>query len=170
MISTGEPYAHNEARAMTAPHAADHRSPTVQGLPWRLLPWVALILGWLYMLLRMWSAFATFPSAERLEQARLVAIPTLGTLALLGLRSSVELAAVLALTWPWSARLWILRVWSAALIVAIYFVATAPLGISAVTWVHRRWLVGMAAGLAVIATAALIARLTRFLASRLFPR
>lgn len=135
---------------------------------WRTLAWAALVLGWLYMLLNLWSAFATFPSAERLEQSRLVAIPTLQSLALLVGRSVVELAVVLGLTWPWRARLWITRVWAAAVIVAAWFLATTPLSVSATTWVHRRWLAALVAGLAAIGLLAILARLTHAGSRRFF--
>jgi hypothetical protein len=155
---------------MTTPPDPVREGPLAAAFYWRLLPWLVLIPGWLYMLLHLWSAFATFPAAERLEHSRLVAIPTLSSLAVLGLRSALELAAVLALTWPWSSRLWVARVWTAAMGLAVYFIVTAPLGVSAMTWVHRRWLAAMAVGLAAVAIAALGARLTQFAARRLFPR
>jgi hypothetical protein len=137
---------------------------------WRLLLWCGLVLGWLYMLLRMWNAFATFPTPERLDQSRLVTIPTLASLAMVAGRSLAELAAVLALTWPWSSRLWLTRVSAAAVLLAGWFVLTTPLGISAVTWVHRRWLAAMVAGLVLVATATIIGRLTTLLSRRLLKR
>ncbi|HSJ25843.1 MAG TPA: hypothetical protein VK929_14295 [Longimicrobiales bacterium] len=149
---------------MHTPSASAIRDPQT----WRTLAWSALILGWLAMLLQLWSAFATFPSAERLEQSRLVAIPTLQSLALLVGRSIVELGVVLALTWPWQARLWITRVCAAAIAVAAWFVATTPLSVSATSWVHRRWLAAMVAGLLLVAAVALLARLTRAAGGRLF--
>jgi hypothetical protein len=119
---------------------------------WRLLVWCVLVIGWLYMLLRMWDSFATFPTEERLEHSRTVAIPTLQSLALLMGRSAIELAVVLALTWPWAARRWAARAWAAALLLAAWFIATAPLTLSGVMWVHRRWLAATALFLAVAGT------------------
>lgn len=110
---------------------------------WRLGIWLGLILGWLVMLLYLWAAFATLPSAERLEHTRMTAIPTLRTVALLGARSAVELAVLLVLLWPWWARFWALRLLAAALLFAVWFIATAPLTLSSIEWVHRRWIAAM---------------------------
>jgi hypothetical protein len=133
---------------------------------WRLAVWLALVVGWLVMLLHLWTAFATFPSPERLEQARLVPIPTLQTVALLVARSAVELGAVLALLWPWRGRGWTLRALVAAVLVAGWFLATTPLSVSAVVWVHRRWLAAMAAGLLLTACAAVVAAAARRMRGR----
>lgn len=130
-------------------------------LTWRILAWSALVLGWLYMLLQLWSAFATFPTAERLDHSRLVAIPSLGTLALLVGRSLLELGSVLAMTWPWRARLWLTRVWGAALLLAGWFLLTTPLSLSGVMWVHRRWMAATVLGLAIIGLVGLLAVMLR---------
>jgi hypothetical protein len=119
-------------------------------MTWRLAVWLGLILGWLVMLLHLWSAFATLPSPERLEQTRMVAIPTLQTLAFLVGRSALELAAVLAVLWPWRGRHYGLRVVAAAALLAVWFVATTPLSLSAIGWVHRRWLATTVAGLLLV--------------------
>lgn len=126
---------------------ADH------GFRWRLALWALLILAWLVTLLYMWSAFATFPSAERLEQSRPVPIPTLGTAALLVLRSAAELGALLALLWPWWRRWYPGRALLAAAAAGGWFLFTTPLSLSAMSWVHRRWLAAMA----VVALAAFLA-------------
>jgi hypothetical protein len=128
---------------------------------WRILVWCLLVAGWLFMLLHLWDAFAAFPSAERLEHSRTVAIPTLQTLGLLALRSTLELAAVLVLTWPWWDRRWIARVWTTALLVTAWFIITAPLTLSRMMWVHRRWLVAMALGLALAGAVAGVSRMVR---------
>jgi hypothetical protein len=124
----------------------------------RLAIWVALILGWLTMLLYAWSAFATFPSAERLEQSRMAPIPTLRSLAMLGARSAVELTALLVLTWPWRSRAYTTRLALAAGLLVAWFVLTAPLTLSMTEWVHRRWLAAVTAGLILAFLAALVAR------------
>jgi hypothetical protein len=125
------------------------------GLYWRLALWAALVMGWLVMLLHLWSAFATFPTAERLEQARMVRIPTLRSIALLAGRSALEITALLALLWPWRPGRYTLRLCVAGALLAGWFLATTPLTLSAAGWVHRRWLAATAAGLvlACIATA-----------------
>jgi hypothetical protein len=133
---------------------------------WRLGLWCALIVGWLVLLLQVWSAFATVPSPERLEQARLVPIPTLQTVALLAGRSTLELGAVLGLLWPWRARAYLIRICTAAALLAVWFVVTTPLSLSAVAWVHRRWLAAMAGGLALVFVGAAAARLAGMIAGR----
>jgi hypothetical protein len=108
---------------------------------WRLGLWVGLILGWLVMLLYLWAGFLTFPSAERLEHSRMMAIPTLRTLGMLAGRSALELGGMLVLLWPWWARFWVTRMLAAALLVAAWFIVTTPLTVSTMDWMHRRWLV-----------------------------
>lgn len=129
---------------------------------WRIALWAGLVIGWLVMLLYLWSAFATLPSPERLEQARTVRIPTLRTVAVLVVRSGVELAAVLALLWPWSRRLFEVRMFAAGSLLTGWFLATTPLSMSTVDWVHRRWLAAMVVvlmtGLLVVLTARLLVR------------
>jgi hypothetical protein len=129
------------------------------GLPWRLALWAALVLGWLIMLLYMWSAFSTFPTAERLEHSRMMPIPSLRTLGLFMIRSGLELGAVLALLWPWQARAFLVRMVTAALLLATWFFVTTPLTLSMMHWVHRRWLAAMVVGLLLCAVAALPVRL-----------
>jgi hypothetical protein len=126
---------------------------------WRVAFCTALFIGWLLMLLQLWSAFATFPSPERLEQTRMMPIPTLQAAALLALRSGLELGAVLALLWPWRARAYTLRLLGAAVLLAAWFIATTPLTISAMSWVHRRWLAVMVLALLLAALASAVARL-----------
>jgi hypothetical protein len=117
------------------------------------------------MLLYAWSAFATFPSTERLERSHMAAIPTLATVAWLVVRSALELAVLLALLWPWSRRYYALRTATAALLLPVYFLMTAPLTLTLVEWVHRRWLA--AVELALIAV--LIGAAVGALAARLRP-
>lgn len=126
---------------------------------------MALILSWLVMLLYAWSAFATFPSTERLERSHMAAIPTLATVAWLVVRSALELTVLLALLWPWSRRYYALRTATAALLLPVYFLLTAPLTLTLVEWVHRRWLA--AVELALIAV--LIGAAIGALAGRLRP-
>jgi hypothetical protein len=127
---------------------------------WRIALSAVLVLGWLVMLLYLWSAFVTLPSAERLEQTRLMPIPTLQGLALLAARSAAELGGVLVLTAPWWRRLYALRLLAAAVLLAAWFFATTPLSLSAMHWVHRRWLAAMIVGLL---GCAIIAGATRLL-------
>jgi hypothetical protein len=124
-----------------------------------------LVLSWLVMLLYAWSAFSTVPSAERLEQSRMTQIPTLFTFGTLALRSVVELLAVLALVWP-AARLYLTRVLFAAFALAAYFLATAPLTVTLMEWVHRRWLAAVGAGLLGVFIAGATAAAVGFALSR----
>jgi hypothetical protein len=127
---------------------------------WRLALWLALVASWLVTLPYSWRAFATVPSAERLARSRLVEIPTLQTLfSQLG-TSALELGVLLALLWPWSARRWLLRLWTATLGLLLWFLATPPLGLSNLSWVRRRWLAAVALLLFVSATMATISVLT----------
>ena len=125
--------------------------------------WIALILSWLVMLLYAWSAFATFPSAERLERSHMTSIPTLATVGWLVVRSALEMSVLLALLWPWSRRLYALRTATAALLLPVYFLMTAPLTLTMVEWVHRRWLAGVELALiAVLIGSAIAAATARF--------
>jgi hypothetical protein len=124
----------------------------------RLVVWCALILGWLITLLYMWNAFATLPSAERLEQARTMPIPSLGTAAMLAARSLLELGVALLLLWPWRVRFYATRALAGAVTFGVWFIMTTPLTLSAMGWVHRRWL---AAVIAVMLATFLLSALAR---------
>jgi hypothetical protein len=133
----------------------------------RLGLWCALILGWLVTLLYMWNAFATLPSAERLEQTRTMPIPSLGTAAMLAGRSLLELCAALLLLWPWRVRLYAARALAGAVAFGIWFIMTTPLTLSAMGWVHRRWLAAViAVMLATFLVSALACAVRRLFADR----
>lgn len=137
------------------------------GAPWglylRVALWIVATASWPVMLLEAWSAFATLPSPERLETSRLAAIPTLRTVARLVMRSAAELAVVLALLWPWRERWYTRRLLGSAGLLAVWFVATAPLVLTRLEWVHRRWLVFLVA----LQLAFVVVRLTVELLRRL---
>ena len=105
----------------------------------RILFCLALAISWVIMMAYAWSAFSTMPTPERLETSRMSRIPTLGTLTWLGARSMLELAAMVALAWP-AARRYATRLFLALIALAGWFFATAPLTLTGVEWVHRRWL------------------------------
>lgn len=120
-----------------------------------------LLLSWVVAVAMMWRGLTTIPSAERLAESHMVRIPTPGSFMLQVGVSIVELAVLIALTWPGRAP--VARLWAAALGTLAWFFATTPLGINTVQWAHRRWLAGVALWLlltAVILTArALLRRL-----------
>lgn len=117
----------------------------------RFLLWVLVATSWLTLLPLLWSAFATLPSAERLEQSHMAEIPTLATLGWTVLRSGLEAGAVLILLWPWWRRRFLLRLWLAAVAALVWFLATIPLSLTRMSWIHRRWLAALGLGLLVAA-------------------
>ncbi len=121
----------------------------------RLLLWLALIASWLVLLPMLWTAFSTVPSPERLAQPRMVRIPTLESLGLLVGQSAVELGVLLALLAPWRPRFYLARLWLGAVGIWAWFIATTPLGLSQMTWHHRRWLAVV--GALLVLSAALVA-------------
>lgn len=108
----------------------------------RALLCVALFISWLVMLRYAWQAFSSLPSPERLEQSRMARIPTLGAVGWLAVRSACELTVLTALTWPVRRR-YATRLAVAAVLLPLWFVATAPLTLTIMEWVHRRWLAGV---------------------------
>jgi hypothetical protein len=137
---------------------SEPRSP---GFYLRLAAWLGVALSWLVMLLFAWSAFATLPSPERLGQTRMVPIPTLRSVLLLLLRSGAEALVLLGLLWPWSSQAWTRRCAAAAVLFTTWFITTTPLSLSALDWVHRRWLALVTAAAIVTFMASVIARAVR---------
>ena len=113
----------------------------------RFVFWLLLIASWIALLPFLWGAFSTVPSAERLAQSHTVEIPTLGTLARVVLVSALELGVALAAAWP-RGRLYGARLGAGAAGLAAWFIASAPLGITRLEWMHRRWLALVVVGLA----------------------
>lgn len=124
----------------------------------RLLLWLALIASWLVLLPMLWTAFSTVPSVERLAQPRMVRIPTLESLGWLVGQSAVELGVLLALLVPWRPRFYLARLWLGAVSVWAWFIGTTPLGLSQMTWHHRRWLAAVGALLVLASTIATLGR------------
>jgi hypothetical protein len=98
-----------------------------------------LVLGWLLLLPLLWNAFSTLPSAERLAESRMARIPTLQAFLFIAGRSAAELLGVLALTWPRS-RLYATRLAATTAGLLVYFLFSAPLSLTRMAWLHRRWL------------------------------
>jgi hypothetical protein len=102
--------------------------------------WIVLLLSWVVMLPALWRAFSTVPTPERLGQSRMIEIPTLETVAMIAVQSAIELSVALALLFPWRPRRYLARLWIAAVALGIWFIASTPLSLTHVAWVHRRWL------------------------------
>lgn len=102
--------------------------------------WILLALSWVVAVGYMWDAMATIPSAERLQESRLVEIPDPRRFFAAAAFSAMELAVVLAALWPWRPALYGTRLAVTGLAVLTWFVTTTPLGLTAMDWVHRRWL------------------------------
>jgi hypothetical protein len=135
----------------------------------RIAFWALLILSWITAVAFMWEAMTRVPSAERLEESKLVAIPTLRTFLTAAIFSGMELAIVLAALWPWKPDFYASRLGVTALALVTWFITTTPMDVSRMDWIHRRWL----AFLIVASTAALLTlllyRLSRHLVARRWP-
>ena len=125
----------------------------------------ALAVSWVVMLRYAWSAFSTLPSAERLETSRMAHIPTLGVFGWLAVRSAIELVAMVALAWP-ARRRHATRLAVAAVVLPAWFIGTAPLTLTVVEWVHRRWLAGVWLALVLALGSTLVFRLAQRLRDR----
>ncbi len=102
--------------------------------------WCLLIMSWVVAVWYMWDAMTTLPSAERLEETRLVEIPGPRRFFTAAAFSAMELALVLAALWPWRPGWYATRLAVTALGTITWFVTTIPLDLSRMDWVHRRWL------------------------------
>jgi hypothetical protein len=108
----------------------------------RLLLPVAVAASWVVLVLLMRREFWTLPAAEALVRERMVRPPGMQDLQGLAVRSGAEMLVIVALVWP--GRAWIARVTTAALGAGVYFLATAPMALTSVALLHRRWLFGTA--------------------------
>lgn len=102
--------------------------------------WLLLLLSWVVAVWYMWEAMTTLPSAERLEETRMVEIPGPRRFFTAAAFSFMELAVVLAALWPWRSAYYATRLAVAALGVSTWFVITTPMDLSRMDWVHRRWI------------------------------
>ena len=129
----------------------------------RIVFWAMLVVSYVVTVAYMWEALTTIPSAERLEESRLVGIPTPRTFFAAAVFSAMELGVVLAALWPWRPAYYGTRLGLTALALITWFLMTIPTGVNRMDWVHRRWL----AFLAVAVLAAVVVRLLYRLARRL---
>jgi hypothetical protein len=88
----------------------------------------------------MWDALTTMPSAERLGQTRMAAIPTPRTFITAATFSAMELMVVLVALWPGWTPLYATRMAVVVLGLVTWFVMTTPMDLNRMDWVHRRWL------------------------------
>lgn len=109
-----------------------------RGARWTL--WGLLVLGWVVAVGYMWDGLTTIPSADRLEQTRMAAIPTPRTFYTAAAFSAMELAVVLVALWPPWTGLWSTRLACMVLALVTWFIMTTPMDLSRMDWVHRRWL------------------------------
>lgn len=106
----------------------------------RLGLWGLLAVLWVIAVFYMWEALTTVPSADRLEDSKLVAIPTPRTFFAAATFSAMELALVLVALWPWRGEYYASRLSVTALVAIAWFITTTPMDLSRMDWVHRRWL------------------------------
>lgn len=132
----------------------------------RVVLWAILAVSWVVAVAFMWEAVTTVPSAERLEESKLVVIPTPQMFLTAAVFSGMELAVVLAALWPWRPGFYATRLAVTALALVTWFIMTTPMDLSRMDWVHRRWLafqvVAVMAGLTVL----LLYRLARAVSQR----
>jgi hypothetical protein len=110
------------------------------GLGARISFWALLAVSWMVMVAHMWDALTALPTAERLEETRLTAIPTPRLFFFAVGRSAVEILVTLGVLWPWRPRYYLGRLAGVMVALGIWFFATIPMGLSQMAWVHRRWL------------------------------
>jgi hypothetical protein len=108
----------------------------------RTLLIIGLLLSWIVMLLLMRSEFWTLPAPEALQRERMVRPPTMQDLLTLALRSAGEILVLILLLWPGGG--YAVRLSLTAVGLILYFVATAPMALTSVEQIHRRWLAAVA--------------------------
>lgn len=132
----------------------------------RIALWATLVASWVVAVVYMWDAVTTVPSADLLEESRLLGIPTSRTFVTAAIFSGMELGVVLAALWPWRPSFYASRIGLAALGVVTWFIMTTPMDLSRMDWIHRRWLTFLAVTLTVGLLVLLMYRLWRRLAER----
>jgi hypothetical protein len=130
----------------------------------RTVFWFLLLGSWVLAVVYMWEAMSTIPSAERLEQTRLVEIPGPRRFFSAATFSLMELTVVLAALWPWRPAYYGTR-----LAVLTWFIMTTPMDLSRMDWVHRRWLAWLVLAQVVALVVLLIHRLVRGVRDRRTP-
>ncbi len=134
----------------------------------RQVLWLLLILSWLAAVWYMWDAMTTVPSPERLQQERMVSIPSPRTFITAVVFSAMELAVVLAALWPWWSSLFATRLAITDLALVTWFVMTTPMDVNRMDWVHRRWLAMLVLTIATALVIVLVYRAGRRILRRRF--
>lgn len=155
---------------MTAVPGVVEREETRLERTARIAFWALLALSWLVAVAFMWEAMSRVPSAERLEESKLVVIPTPQTFLTAAIFSGMELAIVLAALWPWKPDFYASRLGVTALTLVTWFIMTTPMDLSRMDWIHRRWLAFLIVASLVALLALLLYRLSRHLVTRRPPR
>lgn len=127
----------------------------------RLVFWIVIALSWVAAVAFMWEGMSRVPSAERLEESRLVTIPTPRTFLTAAIFSGMEVALVLAALWPWKPDFYAARMGVTALALITWFIMTTPMDVSRMDWIHRRWLAFMVALITITLVILLVYRLWR---------
>lgn len=128
--------------------------------------WVLLLVSWVVAVVYMWKAMSTIPSAQRLQQTRLVEIPGPRRLFAAAAFSFMELAVVMAALWPWRPAYYGSRLAITTLAVLTWFIMTTPMDLSRMDWVHRRWLAWLVLAQAVALVGLLVYRWVGALGAR----
>lgn len=131
--------------------------------------WLLLLVSWVVAVVYMWEAMSTVPSAERLQQTRLVEIPGPRRFFSAATFSLMELGVVLAALWPWRTAYYATRLAITALGVVTWFIITTPMDLSRMDWIHRRWLAWLVLAQLAALVVLLAHRLVRGLSDRRTP-
>lgn len=112
---------------------------------WRFLLLLALVVSWAVAVPFMWKAVTTVPGAARLQemQSKIMHVPSPATFVRVAAQSLAELVVLAIALWPWWRRLWMTRLLVAFLALGAWAVATMPLELTELEWIHHRWMVGV---------------------------
>ena len=105
---------------------------------------------WIVLVIWMWREFHTLPSAEALADDRKVRPPLPIDLYRNLATSFGELIFMIVILWPGSAKRYVGRAAIALLAMIAWFIATVPLDLNQMEWLHRRWLALMVVLLLVV--------------------
>ena len=103
---------------------------------------VVVVIGssWLLLIVLMWRAYHTLPSAEQLADDRHVRPPLPADFLMNVMQSLAVTLLLIAALWPGSTWRYLLRVAVALIALVAWFLMTVPLDLNTMDWLHRRWL------------------------------